>query len=171
VEEVTAPPPTAVETDAGVTQPASPPDAAPVAVEPARPDAALKPPAGPSNTGPNPFRPSNSERPTKRPKTPEAPGQSPDWQAFAACASNRAAKGAAACVEVACRLQMAEKARTWIANVPANKRATIIAVCKLDGIELEASKLPDSTADPSKRDRTDSKRDRKRRDRDEEDDE
>jgi serine/threonine-protein kinase len=171
-EVVTAPPPAVVEADAGVTQPASPADAAPVPVEPAQQDAAVKPQVAPSNT-PNPFRPNNPDRPAnpdrpiKRPKTPDAPGQSPDWQAFAACASTGAAKGAAACVEVACRLQMAEKARTWITKVPASKRATIIALCKLDGIELEASKLPDSNAGTNQRDRSESKRDRKRRVREE----
>jgi serine/threonine protein kinase len=103
---------------------------------------------------PQPSRPTESPRPNRpRPQRPRPqetqPGESADWRLFATCASNGASKGPAGCVEVACRLHEAGKARKWIAKVPANKRAGIIAVCKIDGVELEASKLPGCEKDPS----------------------
>ncbi len=90
-------------------------------------------------------------RPRPRPEPHHGdPQPSSDWRTFATCASTGAAKAAATCVEVACRLHEARKARTWIANVPQSKRAGIIAMCKLDGVELEKSKLPDCDKDPSR---------------------
>jgi hypothetical protein len=66
--------------------------------------------------------PPDQQRPRPRPESPHVDTQpSTDWRAFAACASSGASKSPANCVEVACRLHEAGKARKWIANVPAGK--------------------------------------------------
>jgi serine/threonine protein kinase len=128
--------------DAAEAQPTVPADAA---VEVAPVNASETPPVTiDAGVGQTHKWPPDQQRPRPRPE-PQHPSPQPssDWRAFAACASTGASKSPASCVEVACRLQEAGKARKWIAKVPAGKRASLIASCKIEGVELEASKLPD----------------------------
>jgi serine/threonine protein kinase len=102
-----------------------------------------------AGTGPTHKWPPDSQRPRPRPERVD-PQPSTEWRAFATCASTGASKAPVNCVEVACRLHEPGKARKWIAKVPAGKRAALIASCKIEGVELEPSKLPDCDKDPSR---------------------
>ncbi|HEY5927677.1 MAG TPA: protein kinase [Kofleriaceae bacterium] len=120
-----------VEIDAGVAEPV-PAAGATVQQQPQQPQPQPQP------------RPPTGDPPPPKPRTrPATPEPSTDWKVFAACASTGASKSPTNCVLTACRLRESGKALKWIAKVPANKRADLIATCKIDGVELEASKLPD----------------------------
>jgi serine/threonine protein kinase len=130
-----------VDVDASVGEATAPQDAT-VATTPARPDAAVE-----IHKPNNPDRPDRPDRPRPpRPRPPDDHGEGKstnEWPAFATCASTNAAKNAQNCVEIACRLHEAGKARKWLAKVPESKVQGVIAVCKIEGVELEDSKLPD----------------------------
>jgi serine/threonine protein kinase len=131
------------EIDAAEATPTITEDAAVETITPQ--DAAEQPqqPPPPTNAGT-----SDKKKPIDPSRRRDEP--SSDWRAFAACASTGASKSPGKCVAIACRLHEAGKARKWIAKVPSGTRANLIANCKIEGVELEPSKLPDCNKDPSR---------------------